>query len=334
PPAPPPAPRPNWVVPYVSYGYTAPSQPNATEPTALVLRGLFPYDCGQVVHVASDTGSVSLTLQPGPACNDTIRTWTQSFPLGMLAQGYHVIHVTEHFISPDSNEVFQGDFGFQVWADSTTPPPAPPGPIEYPSYLIRCLSGWFTEAPATTHAPTTLVLFGWFPYRCGYTSDPSVGGRQVSLTLNPSTVCSPIDSVVTWHQTFDLGTLPAGPQTFDIALGVVDDPRTGPGTVIRHAAITIDVDDRDVSASVPNPFVTATSFVINTQKPDDVEVGIYDLNGRRVASLFKRRLEAGARAFRWDGRRDDGSRAAIGIYFSRVAFSNRVVTRKLVMLPK
>ena len=63
-------------------------------------------------------------------------------------------------------------------------------------------------------------------------------------------------------------------------------------------------------------------------------MGIFDVNGRRVATLFRGTLAVGNREFRWNGRRDDGSRAAIGVYFSRVAFSHRVVTRRLVMLPK
>jgi flagellar hook assembly protein FlgD len=52
-----------------------------------------------------------------------------------------------------------------------------------------------------------------------------------------------------------------------------------------------------------------------------------------VKTVYRGAL-AGPQTFTWDGTRDGGARAAIGIYFSRVAFSNRVVTRKLVMLPR
>lgn len=332
PPPPPSPPRPDWVVPWVAYGYTMPAQPNASQPTSIVLHGLFPYDCGQII-ASSDTGNVSFTMQPGPACNDTTRTWTQSFPIGMLAAGYYVAHITEHFISPDSNLVYQGDFGFQVWPDSTTPPPPPPPkPPDYPSVIVRCLSGWYTTAPPTTGAPTTLVLFGWFPYHCGQIISAGVTApEQVQVTLrdNPNG-CS--DTTLTWFQSFDLGFLPAGHQEIGITLNVEGDPVDA--VVERHGTIGLEVDGREVTASVPNPFVSDTRFVVNSAVAEEVDVGIYDLHGRRVATLFKGRIAPGAREFRWSGRRDDGTRAAIGIYFSRVAFSNRVVTRKLVMLPK
>jgi hypothetical protein len=94
------------------------------------------------------------------------------------------------------------------------------------------------------------------------------------------------------------------------------------------------VDDREVSASVPNPFISDTRFSVTLQRTEVIDVGIYDLHGRRLKTVFHGAAAPGAQEYRWDGTRENGSRAAIGIYFSRVAFSNRVVTRKLVMLPK
>jgi FlgD Ig-like domain len=332
PPPPPPGPQPpNWVVPWVAYGYTIPSQPNALEPTTLVLHGLVPYDCGEVVDVTSDSASVSFTLQPGPACGDTVRTWTQQFPLGTLSAGFHAIHVTRRFISPDSNVVAQGDLGFNVWPDASHPPRDTT--VEYPSVLVRCLSGWTTTTPPTTHAPTTLVVWGWYPYLCGeiesaYVYDP----HRVIINLARRASCGS-DTVVTWTQTFDLGTLPAGSYPITIELNVPNDPNQQ-ASVSRNAAITLWVDDREVSASVPNPFVADTRFSVNSSKSEALDVGIYDLHGRRVKTVFPGAIAPGASLFRWDGTRDDGSRAAIGIYFSRVAFSDRVVTRKLVMLPR
>jgi hypothetical protein len=332
PPPPPGPPYPYWVVLYVSSWTPIPQQPHALAPTTSVLYGQFPYSCGEIVDATSDSANISFTMRPGPPCSDSTRTWSHAFNHGILSAGFHVIHIKRRFISPDSNEVAEGDFGFQVWADpNTPPPPIPPGPPEFPSWMIRCLTGWYTTAPLTIHAPTTLVLWGWFPYLCGQVVNASVvSPNHVALTLRPGPACT--DTVVTWSQSFDLGLLPGGPNDVKISLNVENDP--GESLVGREATITLYVDDRDVSASIPNPFVSDTRFMVNTNAGDDVDVAIYDLNGRRVASLFKGRIESGAREFRWNGKRDDGSRAAIGIYFSRVAFSNRVVTRKLVMLPR
>lgn len=321
-----------WLFPYLAGWYPVPSQPNALEPTTAVLYGQFPYDCGEIVDArVVDAGQIEFTMRPGPACSDTTRRWSHAFDLGLLPEGYHVVHVTRRFVSPDSDVVAEGDFGFPVWpAPGTPPPPGPPVPPNHPSLYVRCLSGWYTIAPPTTHTPTTLVLWGWFPYLCGEVADAAVmAPDHVRLTLQPGPACQ--DTAATWSQAFDLGVLPAGANPVRITLDVLGDVTTE--AAVREATIMLQVDDRDVSASVPNPFVTDTRFSVVTGEDTPVDVAIYDLHGRRVTTLFSGRV-AGSREFLWDGRRDDGSRAAIGIYFSRVAFSNRVVTRKLVMLPR
>lgn len=333
-PEPPPgAPIPNWVVPYVAYGYTNPAQPNALEPTTVVLHGLFPYDCGEIVDMTSDSLGLSFTMRPGAPCDDTTRTWTRSFPMGLLAPGHHAIHMTRTLIWPESTVVAVGDWGFDVWPDPNTPLPQPPGPPNHPSYQARCLSGWTTHAPPTTHDPVWLSLWGWFPYYCGEIVNAQViDPHHVTLRLRPrGGPCAAIDTSVVWGMGFELGMLPAGPHDMEVIMFVESDP--GDAVIERHAHFQIMVDDREVSASMPNPFVNDTEFIVSSGKAEDVDVGIYDLHGRRVTTIFKGRLSS-SQTFRWDGKREDGSRAGIGIYFSRVAFSNRVVTRKLVMLPR
>ncbi|HET9325188.1 MAG TPA: T9SS type A sorting domain-containing protein [Candidatus Eisenbacteria bacterium] len=335
PPEPPPGvPIPNWLMPYLAYGYTTPSQPNAQEPTTAVFHGLFPYDCGEIVDVTSDSTSIAFTMRPGAPCGDTTRTWTQSFPLGMLPAGHHLIHITRTLIWPESTVVAQADWGFDVWPDPNTPLPQPPGPPNHPSYQARCLSGWTTHAPPTTHEPVWLSLWGWFPYYCGEVVDAQVlDPHRVTLRLRPrSGPCAAVDTTAMWSIGFQLGMLLSGPHDMEVILYVEGDPLDP--VVERHAFFQIFVDDREVSSSVPNPFVEGTRFSVISQREEDVDVGIYDLHGRRVSTLFKGKMAPGGREFRWNGAREDGSRAGIGMYFSRVAFSDRVITRKLVMLPR
>jgi hypothetical protein len=151
------------------------------------------------------------------------------------------------------------------------------------------------------------------------------------MALVPNPGCG--DTTLTWYQTFDLGVLPPGLNQIQLTLHVESDPAESTA-VDRVALIPVFVSGGEVSDGIPNPFVSNTRFLVNTQREENVDVGIYDVHGRRVITLFKGRMEPGTREFRWNGARDDGSRAGIGIYFSRVAFSNRVVTRKLVMLPR
>src|SRR4029434_6016742 len=109
--------------------------------------------------------------------------------------------------------------------------------------------------------------------------------------------------------------LPPGLNEIHFQLHVESDPAESTA-VDREALIPIYVDGGEVTSGIPNPFVSDTRFLVNTQREEDVDVGIYDVHGRRVATLFKGKMAPGTREFRWNGARDDGSRAGIGIYFS------------------
>ena len=87
-----------------------------------------------------------------------------------------------------------------------------------------------------------------------------------------------------------------------------------------------------VLSARPNPFTHDTRIDLTLASASDVRLGIYDLSGRLVLELFRGRMEAGARAFTWDGRRTDGSRAADGVYFVRAAASGALSTQRLVLM--
>ena len=59
---------------------------------------------------------------------------------------------------------------------------------------------------------------------------------------------------------------------------------------------------------------------------------MFDINGRRVSTVFRGRLQPGTTELAWNGRRDDGSRAAAGVYFYRLEMRGRVMARRLVLL--
>ena len=74
----------------------------------------------------------------------------------------------------------------------------------------------------------------------------------------------------------------------------------------------------ELSENHPEPFTGETRFSLTLGVPAEVEVGIYDVSGRLVTSLFKGHLGAGLREFVWSGTNADGSAARSGIYFYRV----------------
>lgn len=81
----------------------------------------------------------------------------------------------------------------------------------------------------------------------------------------------------------------------------------------------------------PNPGTPSTvSFTI--PEKSEVEVGIYDLQGRRVVQLFRGVLEAGTHTRRWDGRDASGRRMVAGVYYYRLRVGAQVWTSRGVHL--
>jgi hypothetical protein len=324
----------SWLMEYLSGWYSDPPMVNAKQPTTLYLWGWFPYHCGEVTDVQVVDGShVEFSLRPGPACSDTATVWHQGFDLGLLPAGYHTIHVRRSlYTSPtDSASVAIASFSIYVEPDSVPPPP-PPQCREYGSMLIRGLSGWYSEpVRPNNQSETTLILWGWFPYSCGQVADAAVvAPDHVRLTLRPGPACS--DTAATWSQAFNLGLLPLGEHQVRIEMHAVGD--SCDTTTMRVTTIPLQVVDEVVSPNVPNPFVRETRFTVTNAEAGPVDVGIHDLTGRRVVTLHDGEMPRGSHEFRWDGKDAGGNDAPIGIYFTRVAFPKRVVTRRLVMIPR
>lgn len=85
----------------------------------------------------------------------------------------------------------------------------------------------------------------------------------------------------------------------------------------------------------PNPFGMATeiSFALTgAAAAEKVRMEVYDLAGRRVASLFEGTLPTGEHRMVWNGRNEGGSAVESGIYFARLTTNEGVRSEKLVLL--
>jgi hypothetical protein len=85
--------------------------------------------------------------------------------------------------------------------------------------------------------------------------------------------------------------------------------------------------------NAPNPFNPSTSihFAVGREGAR-VSLAIYDVAGRRVATLYDGRATAGDHSVRWDGRDGSGRRVASGVYFSRLSVDGWTASRKMVLL--
>ena len=88
-----------------------------------------------------------------------------------------------------------------------------------------------------------------------------------------------------------------------------------------------------LESNYPNPFNSSTTISYSLPRMGEVGLTVFDLLGRRVATLasFQQR-EPGQHTVTWDGLDDDGEQAASGLYFYRLSAPDFAVTRKMMLL--
>jgi hypothetical protein len=107
-----------------------------------------------------------------------------------------------------------------------------------------------------------------------------------------------------------------------VAVGPPEDEASGPGLPTQLS----------FSAPRPNPSRDHVGFELALPKEADVNLSIFDLQGRRVYTMVDQRIGAGWHQVRWDGDGGGGAGGS-GIYFARLAVDGRTVAqRRIVMM--
>jgi len=90
--------------------------------------------------------------------------------------------------------------------------------------------------------------------------------------------------------------------------------------------------------SYPNPFSLAShagttiKFELTNAEPVRVELRIYDILGREIRRLVDDTRRGGFYQVRWDGRQENGKRAATGIYLYELRAGDQRALRKLMLV--
>jgi hypothetical protein len=82
--------------------------------------------------------------------------------------------------------------------------------------------------------------------------------------------------------------------------------------------------------SSPNPFRSDTRIEFDLPEAAPVALVIYDVQGRRVTTLFDGLATAGRHVVPWNGRDAGGRAVASGVYFCRIRSAGREDVRKIV----
>lgn len=148
----------------------------------------------------------------------------------------------------------------------------------------------------------------------------------------------------TWPVRFDaVGATAESTYTATLTFGTADEALPG-ATALSN--LTVSLQARVSAAGVevgggalrflpprPNPArgVTEMAFELPTELA--VDLAVYDLGGRRLATLASGRMSAGQHSVRWDAGLADGRKTAAGLYFVRFSAGGLTKVSRLVLLP-
>ena len=83
----------------------------------------------------------------------------------------------------------------------------------------------------------------------------------------------------------------------------------------------------------PNPFRSTTEITLHVPpSAGPIELCVYDLRGRRIATLVEGEQAPGTRTVVWQGTDNRGERVSSGVYFVRLTAPGFVASGKMVML--
>lgn len=150
-----------------------------------------------------------------------------------------------------------------------------------------------------------------------YTGVPPGNGLRIGLDRDGDT----------WRDRdeLDAGTNPADPNSFP-GSAAVHDP--GPAGGAMTAAL-----ERPAQNPVP---AAGTSISFTVSEPADVQVAVFDAQGRVVRELLPRSRQQGTVSLPWNGRADDGQAVPSGVYFYKLEATGAgrkvVRTERLVLV--
>ena len=84
--------------------------------------------------------------------------------------------------------------------------------------------------------------------------------------------------------------------------------------------------------AVPNPFNPTTRISFTLAEAGQIELSVFDVSGRKRATLANSSNTIGTQEIVWSGKDDSGRELSSGVYFVRLAYRGGSQTRKLVLI--
>ena len=175
--------------------------------------------------------------------------------------------------------------------------------------------------------------FSWSgqgPFRFELAADPSFNSLLASVevteaTYTPTASLPNDDSAIYyWRVRPSTASNWDGFYSFNVVVSPTDVTPSGTDTKLPKPFA--------LGRNYPNPFNPGTTISYDLPRQAQVTLEVFNVVGRKVATLVNGRQEAGHRTVQWDGRDDSGAATASGVYFYRLSAGEFVATAKMVLL--
>jgi len=261
--------------------------------------------------------------------------WTRAVPVGTDYNGAPVQTGIDH--TPG--------LGTMCWVTGNGAPGGTAGANDVDGGITTLLSPVFDLDGAVS---ATVSYWRWYTNDAG--NNPGEDWWTVSVTddgINWVQLEYTQDSNAAWQQfTFDLSAYVGFTDAVQLRFVASD---AGAGSLVEAAVddflldaaygIALGVDEDTVlpralvlAGNHPNPFNPATTISFAVPRTGEVQLAVYDIAGRRVATLVDGVVTAGHHEVTWQGRNDRGQNVASGVYFCRLVDGESLQTRKMLLV--
>jgi hypothetical protein len=113
---------------------------------------------------------------------------------------------------------------------------------------------------------------------------------------------------------------------------ILSDVLTGFGNPGGSNPIGVTPDLVLAASNYPNPFNPNTTIKLTIPRTGKVSLKVFNVRGELVRTLVNGQLEAGTHDIVWDGKSDQGSQAASGVYFYETRHGGEVKVNKMALV--
>lgn len=164
---------------------------------------------------------------------------------------------------------------------------------------------------------------------CGRLSGLTASGTQLARLGSSSSVLAGVYSHYgSGHSFYYTGGAGISPASDSLLAAYLRNPALGVGSMPEGIVLTA----RLLLKIKPNPMSRSCQIDLNLPASGPADLSVYDIAGRKVATILHQPMPQGPHRKYWDGRSADGSRCASGIYFVRCAALDKNVTQKVLLL--